>query len=605
MRSSIAGASEPAEGSGARREPLWRALLGGCPRGALASFALASLALALSGGAYGLLVGPLLRLAFGGEAPAWPPPLRPHLPPPPSAELVRAWLPWLIGLTALCKGAAQLAQRVSLAALSAGFARLVRARLAWALLSAPLDAREGAGEAHLHALLTGHVERLERWVEDGVAPLWRDGAQVLTLALTSYLVSGELGLLVLGLYPLLFAPIALVGTRLRRAARAELSSAAALSRWALAHVRAISWLRVHGLRREARAVERAQHERLWRAQRRLAALRGLAPSFTELGGALVIAGSMGFFLRGVEEGRWRAEELMSLFVCLVLMYQPLKGLTRAQGLWAGASAAWEELAPWLAPRADDAAEEAPEGALSALEGHAPAALSLVSWRVERGGRLVARLPSAHLKAGRVTRVTGPNGAGKSSLLYQLAGLNPSPQGGALLLGVRGGEGRPAGDVEPRAAGAALLQGRCAWLAQGPADPLELLSLGGEGRSEIAALFARLPLDPAAPPWPLSPPLVFEALTLPQAWLTAGGAPPLEELSGGERRKLSLALTLCLGRPLLLLDEPEAHLDAPSIEGLCALLRALEEAEACVLLLVTHDPRLAALASCELHLEAAP
>ena len=600
MRSSIAGASEPTAGSGEGREGLWRALLSGCPRAALSSFALASVALALSGGAYGLLVGPLLRLAFGGEAPAWPPPLRPHLPPPPSADDVRAWLPWLIALTALCKGAAQLTQRVSLAALSAGFGRLVRARLAWALLSAPLDAREKVGEAHLHALLTGHVERLERWVEDGVAPLWRDGAQVLTLALTSYLVSGELGLLVLGLYPLLFAPVALVGARLRRAARAELSSAAALSRWALAHVRATSWLRVHGLRAEARAVERAQHALLWRAQRRLAALRGLAPSFTELGGALVIAGSMGFFLRGVEEGRWRAEELMSLFVCLVLMYQPLKGLTRAQSLWAGAWAAWEELAPWLARGEERAGERAGEKAAPPLAS-LPLAVELLSWRVERGGQLVALLPSAELRAGRVTRVTGPNGAGKSSLLYQLTGLNPPPRGGALRVVVGGGEERPPGQGALRAAGGALLQGECAWLAQGLADPLELLSLG---ELSVSRVFELLPLAPLARPWPLSAPRVFEALGLPQEWLTPSGAPALEELSGGERRKLSLALALCAGRPLLLLDEPEAHLDASSIEGLCGLLRALEEEEACVLLLVTHDPRLAALAGAELHLEGA-
>ncbi|MBM4290586.1 MAG: hypothetical protein FJ138_03400, partial [Deltaproteobacteria bacterium] len=256
MRCAIAGASEPGAGGGGA-EGLWGALVRRCPRGALAAFLGASAALAAAGGAYGLLVGPLLRLAFGGEPPAWPPALRPHLPPPPSAEVVRAWLPWLVALAALLKGAAQLGQRLALAALSAGFGRAVRARVAWALVEAPLDAREAAGEARLHSLLTRHVERLERWVEEGVAPLWRDGAQVLTLALTAYVVSGELGLLVLALYPLLFAPVALVGARLRRAARAELSSAQALSGWALTHVRAASWLRAHGDGGEGRAAERA------------------------------------------------------------------------------------------------------------------------------------------------------------------------------------------------------------------------------------------------------------------------------------------------------------------------------------------------------------
>lgn len=546
----------------------------------------ASVALALSSGAYGLLVGPLLRLAFGGEDPAWPLALRAHLPPPPSAAELRAWLPVCVAASALVKGGAQLAQRVSLTALSAGFGRATRAQLARDLLCAPLDQREAAGEAHLHSLLTRHIERLERWVEEGVAPLWRDGAQVLTLAVTACVVSGEIGLIVLALYPLLFTPIALVRSRLRRAAREELSSASALSRWALSHLRAASWLKAHGLMGEARAPEEAQHEALWESQRRLAWLQGLAPSFTEVAGALVVAGSLGFFLEGVAEGRWRAEELMSLFVCLVLMYQPLKGLTRAVGLWAGARAAWDDLAVWLERGAGS-----PEAPAPCEPAYAPY-LRLWDWRVERGGQPIATLTSAEVRAGRITRLRGPNGAGKTSLLCQLIGLNPPPTGGGLSL--------QRSSAHPTAPSTSL-EGRCAWLGQGGGDPLALLSLSG---AELHESLKRLSAT-SAQAWPLSPTTIFEALTLPREWLTGDERPRLDELSGGERRKLSLALTLCAlspTRPLLLLDEPETHLDAASIEGLCDLLARLESSERCAILLITHDPRLAALARAEVRLD---
>lgn len=72
-----------------------------------------------------------------------------------------------------------------------------------------------------------------------------------------------------------------------------------------------------------------------------------------------------------------------------------------------------------------------------------------------------------------------------------------------------------------------------------------------------------------------------------------GAPPerlmaSERLSAGEAKKLALALGLAKGVELLVLDEPENHLDLPSVERLA---RALERWPG-ALVLVTHDTALA-------------
>src|SRR5262249_56898277 len=61
--------------------------------------------------------------------------------------------------------------------------------------------------------------------------------------------------------------------------------------------------------------------------------------------------------------------------------------------------------------------------------------------------------------------------------------------------------------------------------------------------------------------------------------------PVTALSGGERRRLALALVVASGANLLILDEPTNHLDLENPEALQAALRAVPGS----LILLTHDP----------------
>ncbi len=64
----------------------------------------------------------------------------------------------------------------------------------------------------------------------------------------------------------------------------------------------------------------------------------------------------------------------------------------------------------------------------------------------------------------------------------------------------------------------------------------------------------------------------------------------ERLSGGEKQRAAIARALILGPPILLLDEPTAHLDSATAAGVVDLLSELS-GEGTTIVAATHDPRL--------------
>ena len=159
-----------------------------------------------------------------------------------------------------------------------------------------------------------------------------------------------------------------------------------------------------------------------------------------------------------------------------------------------------------------------------------------------------------------TALVGPNGAGKSTLLRALAGLQALAGGRVLLDGNDIHLTRPA----QRAC-------RLAWLAQqgnvtGELTVRETIELGRI--AHLGLLGTPGPHDRAA---------IDRAIALTECaeWQHRR----LHELSGGERQRVLLARVLATEAPLLLLDEPTTHLDAPHQVALARLFRRL-----------AHDPQ---------------
>jgi heme exporter protein A len=177
---------------------------------------------------------------------------------------------------------------------------------------------------------------------------------------------------------------------------------------------------------------------------------------------------------------------------------------------------------------------------------------------ERGGRILFSELSFTLEAGNAVMLTGPNGAGKTSLLLILAGLLEAEAGEVGLEGEAGEE--PSLPEDAHLVGHRDGVKSQLLVAENLAFWQSLL--GGEGLSPREAL---LSLDLA------------HVLDVPCAYLSAG-----------QRRRVALARLLVSRRPLWLLDEPTAALDAASRARLAELMGA-HLAEGGLIVAATHEP----------------
>ena len=150
--------------------------------------------------------------------------------------------------------------------------------------------------------------------------------------------------------------------------------------------------------------------------------------------------------------------------------------------------------------------------------------------VRRGGRLILGDLSLDVRRGAVTGLLGPSGSGKTTLLRAIVGVQMVEGGSIEVLGL--------------AAGTAELRQRIGYVTQAPSVYADLTV------TENVRYFARV----------LGVPTSEAVAVLPTVGLDEYRDRIVGTLSGGERSRVSLAVSL-LGAPeLLVLDEPTVGLD---------------------------------------------
>ena len=178
-----------------------------------------------------------------------------------------------------------------------------------------------------------------------------------------------------------------------------------------------------------------------------------------------------------------------------------------------------------------------------------------------------------IRAGQLVCLLGPNGAGKSTLLRTLAGLQPPLEGSVEIEGIAAGRLTP----NQRAKKVSLvLTDRVA------GNNLTVYSIIALGRYPYSGWLGNLSeADQAAIHWAIEA-TGIEAFIHREA----------HTLSDGESQKVMLARALAQDTPILMLDEPTAHLDLPSRIQLMQLLHRLAGQTRKAILLSTHELDLA-------------
>jgi heme exporter protein A len=165
------------------------------------------------------------------------------------------------------------------------------------------------------------------------------------------------------------------------------------------------------------------------------------------------------------------------------------------------------------------------------------AIELRSLRRDFGDRTALAGVSARLEPGESLAVLGPNGSGKSTLLRILAGLLRPSGGSASVLGC----------ALPKETH--RLRGRVGYLGHAP-----LLYRDLSPRENLDLAAALHGLDPAA-----SESRIENLLNTVR--MASRGDDRVAELSAGMKQRIDICRAVLHEPELLLLDEPDAHLDA--------------------------------------------
>jgi putative ABC transport system ATP-binding protein len=191
-----------------------------------------------------------------------------------------------------------------------------------------------------------------------------------------------------------------------------------------------------------------------------------------------------------------------------------------------------------------------------------------------GSLTILQPTSFDIARGQIVAITGPSGSGKSTLLGLMAGLDAPTTGRIVVDGV----------------------------AITSQSEEQLARLRGEKIGFVFQFFHLLPsltaFENILVPMEIAGVKAAAARAralLDDVGLADRGHHYPSQLSGGEQQRVAIARALANDPPVLLADEPTGNLDTATGRHVIELLVAVGRSHGRTLVLVTHDPELAALA----------
>lgn len=221
-----------------------------------------------------------------------------------------------------------------------------------------------------------------------------------------------------------------------------------------------------------------------------------------------------------------------------------------------------------------------EAMLSPTTSLVPLKTTEVTKRFRQGSNFVTALNGVSLdvQKGEFVAIMGASGSGKSTLLHVMAGLTRPDSGAILIEGQKLSElsDSQLTDFRRRRVGIVFQQFNLIpslTAIENVMLPL-MVELGRQtSESRVAAkrLLDRLGLGHRMEHRP-------------------------DSMSGGEQQRVAIARALVADPAIILADEPTGSLDSANGNGLCSLLKELNETDERTIVVVTHEPSVAAWAN---------
>jgi subfamily B ATP-binding cassette protein MsbA len=406
--------------------------------------------------------------------------------------------------------------------------------------SAGFFARRTTGQ--LLSRLTNDVAQVQHAVSETVGDLLQESLALVGYASLLFYYDAGLALVCLTGAPLIVYPLAQLGRRLRRTTRR--------SQEALEHLSHVSAEAFSGHRivkaftaeeREAQKFEAASH-RLYRTNMTVTRIVSVLPPLMELLGGMAIAVALWYGSRAIAAGRLTPGEFTSFVAALLLMYGPVKKLSRVNASLQQAIAGAERIFEVLDQHTE--VRERPGAPALMPFMRSIEFRDVVFAYDDASARPILRHLTLTVSAGQMVAIVGRSGAGKTTLVNLLPRFYDVTSGAIRIDG-----------VDIRDVTIASLRAQIGMVTQETVlfDDTVARNIAygvpGASQAEIeAAARAANAHD--------------FILALPDQYETSIGERG-QRLSGGQRQRIAIARAILKNSPILILDEATSALDSES------------------------------------------